>query len=168
MLEICDELDEEDAAAIGQTQTLFNESAVFGLVAIVSNFSEIPATIQALEEHGLSPEDSTKRIDDLREKLRRLPAELGDISTKFEKVFGGNVGFKELCSIRDTMRGIVTEGSLTIPVEDSLLMKFAPIVSCEVERSFSQYKSILRDNRQSFLFENLKKYVIVACNKHLH
>jgi len=33
-------------------------------------------------------------------------------------------------------------------------------VSCDVERSFSKYKAVLRDNRKSFQFENLKMQFI--------
>jgi hypothetical protein len=40
--------------------------------------------------------------------------------------------------------------------------KFAPITSCEVEGSFSKYKSILVDNRQCFKIENLEQYIV--CN----
>jgi hypothetical protein len=40
--------------------------------------------------------------------------------------------------------------------------KFAPITSCEVERSFSKYKSILVDNGQCFKIENLEQYIV--CN----
>jgi len=44
-------------------------------------------------------------------------------------------------------------------------MKFAPMTSCDVERSFSVYKTTLTDNRRRFLFENIKHHVIVQCNK---
>ena len=39
-------------------------------------------------------------------------------------------------------------------------IKFFPIASCDVERSFSDYKSILTDKRTSFTPENLEMYVI--------
>jgi hypothetical protein len=42
--------------------------------------------------------------------------------------------------------------------------KFTPISSVDVERSFSKYKYILADNRRSFKFPNLRKYLIVQCN----
>ena len=45
------------------------------------------------------------------------------------------------------------------------MFKYAPITSCDVEISFSQYKAIFRPNRQSFNFDNLKKHVIVYCNQ---
>ena len=39
-------------------------------------------------------------------------------------------------------------------------MKFFPITSCDVERSFSDYKSILTEKRTSFTPENLEMHVI--------
>lgn len=45
-----------------------------------------------------------------------------------------------------------------------VFFKYAPLTSVNVERSFSAYKTLLADNRHSFLFENLKKYLIVQCN----
>jgi hypothetical protein len=41
---------------------------------------------------------------------------------------------------------------------------FAPITSYEVERSFSKYKSILVDNRQCFIIENLEQYIVCNVN----
>lgn len=38
--------------------------------------------------------------------------------------------------------------------------KFAPITSCDIERTFSTYKRVLEDNRRSFIFESLMKHVI--------
>ncbi|KAI1697026.1 hypothetical protein DdX_18735 [Ditylenchus destructor] len=42
------------------------------------------------------------------------------------------------------------------------VMKYAPMVNCDVERSFSIYKNILTDNRASFSEVNLEMYII--CN----
>ena len=44
------------------------------------------------------------------------------------------------------------------------VFKYAQVTAVDVERSFSRYKSILRPNRRSFLFENLKKLVVCNCN----
>jgi hypothetical protein len=42
--------------------------------------------------------------------------------------------------------------------------KYAPIVSVDVKRSFSMYKTLLADNRRKFKFENLAKHLIIQCN----
>lgn len=43
-----------------------------------------------------------------------------------------------------------------ITADDISNLKYAPVTSVEVERSFSVYKSILSNQRRSFLFENKK------------
>ncbi|XP_018494963.1 uncharacterized protein LOC108864235 [Galendromus occidentalis] len=163
---VLEDLDEKDAGSIKEAKNLFlDETIRANLVAIASNLSDIPHCITALEEYGLSLERSTHIVENLRRKMELLPADLRAISRKFENVIDGNTGFVELCRIRDVMRGEVVDDLANIPVEDLLVLKFAPIVSCEVERTFSRYKNIFRDNRHRFLFENLKKFVIVACNQ---
>ncbi|XP_025191715.1 piwi-like protein Siwi [Melanaphis sacchari] len=46
-------------------------------------------------------------------------------------------------------------------------MRYAPITFVDVERSFSAFKNLLTDNRQSFLFENIKRALVVQCNRTL-
>jgi len=43
-------------------------------------------------------------------------------------------------------------------------MKFILIISVDVNQSFSRYKSTLADNRQRFIFENIKQYSIIPCH----
>lgn len=43
------------------------------------------------------------------------------------------------------------------------LFKFAPITTCDIERTFSRYKSLFAPNRHRFLFENLKMFLTVNC-----
>lgn len=50
-----------------------------------------------------------------------------------------------------------------LSVEDLSYFKYAPIVPCDVERSFSKYKRMLCDNRMSFKFGNLKYIFITSC-----
>ena len=44
---------------------------------------------------------------------------------------------------------------------DLVYMKYAPITSVDVERSFTMYKNILAPNRMSFDESNLTKYMVV-------
>ena len=41
---------------------------------------------------------------------------------------------------------------------------YAPLVSADVERSFSRYKAFLPDNRQSFTIDNIRKHMIIQCD----
>lgn len=133
-------------------------------MAVASNFSGIPVCIRALEEHGQPLGKATGMVEGMRMKMKLLPEEFGVVS-QFERVMDGNTGLVELCLLRDVMLGSEVGELAHISAEDIPLFKFAPIVSCEVERSFSRYKNIFRDSRHRFLFENLKKFVIVACNQ---
>ena len=56
--------------------------------------------------------------------------------------------------------GFTTELS---PSEISVFV-YAPNTSCDVERSFSVYKSMLTDNRKTFEFENFRKSFAIRCN----
>jgi hypothetical protein len=47
---------------------------------------------------------------------------------------------------------------------DLVHFKYAPIVSTDVERSFSKYKTVLPDNRRPLTFENLRMLIVTYCN----
>ena len=46
---------------------------------------------------------------------------------------------------------------------DIVKLKHAPITSSDVERSFSQYKCVFRDNRSRFTFQHLKEMFVTHC-----
>ena len=136
-----------------------------GVIAIAIHFSELP-TIGKLEEHGLSLEDSTNLVENLLQELKSIPPGMKPIyEDMLQGVLDANTGRAELLKMRNLLRGEAAGGDQVPPADDILAFKFAPIVSCEVERTFSQYGTVLRDNRQSLLFENLKRYLIVFCNQ---
>ena len=56
--------------------------------------------------------------------------------------------------------GFTTELS---PSEISAFL-YAPITSCDVERSFSVYKSMLIGNRKTFEFEIFRIFFVIQCN----
>jgi hypothetical protein len=73
-----------------------------------------------------------------------------------------NKGFKTLQSIYKILNGELDEDNFSCNLTPGQisLFKYLPNTSCDVERSFSQYKAVLRSNRRSLIFENLNKYVI--------
>jgi len=48
---------------------------------------------------------------------------------------------------------------------DIACMKYAPINTAEVERSFSIYKNVLTYNRRNLTFKHIKELLIIQCNK---
>ena len=147
---VCNRLDSKDAAAIATAQELLKDDSVKTDLALISNyFACLPKTITALEEDSLSLVEAISLLQKVETSFTELPETLKCVQEKLSLVLGGNVGLVGLRSL-DT--------------NEQKHMKFAPIVSCSVERSFSRYKAIFRDNRASFQFDNLKTFVVVACN----
>jgi hypothetical protein len=68
-----------------------------------------------------------------------------------------NYGFSIIYKIKGIFGGngaTLGEEDPALDSNDVTLFKYAPLTSCDVERSFSMYKKILSDNRRSFSFEN--------------
>ena len=87
-----------------------------------------------------------------------------EVKLKTEQVFDKNVDLKYLRAVNDQDVDTISTCSQFKKINPSDLTRLstAPITSCEVERTFSVYKSILRDNRRSFQMESLKKHLTIA------
>ncbi|MGM3150920.1 hypothetical protein, partial [Escherichia coli] len=64
-----------------------------------------------------------------------------------------NKGFEKFVKINQILNG-ESQINLKYSIEEISAFKYAPITSCEAERSFSVFKSILSEKRTSFNFEN--------------
>lgn len=161
-------LDPEDAASIATAQETFqNPTLKNDLNLIRISFSKIPQVITELESAEMPLVDAIKLIDDFALDMRALSSRrLLPIKTKTINVFEKNTGLKQLKQISDMLRGNIGANDTfdRLSADDVANLRFAPIVSTEVERSFSRYKAFLRDNRRGFEFENMNKYVITLCN----
>jgi hypothetical protein len=92
---------------------------------------------------------------------------VGDyVFAKLQSVLHQNEGYSTICKISDILSGKVTfeEDDPELSNYDFTFFKYAPVTSCDMERSFSRYKTMLSDNQRSFLFENFTMCVIVYCN----
>jgi hypothetical protein len=90
---------------------------------------------------------------------------------KFMDVLQKNPGWKDIQLIADilrvcgkTVKVVRDELGVELDPTDIGVLKYAPVTTVDVECSFRCYKSILRPNRRSFLFEILKKLVVCNCN----
>ncbi|KAL4113266.1 hypothetical protein QTP88_016925 [Uroleucon formosanum] len=170
--QVIDMLDENDAESIKKCkQILKSNNLEANLAFIMSNYGFISTSITRLETKGMSLTESIKIIKTAKESIHSANvggcAQAKAIDEKFQKVMEKNVGFVQLQKISDIING-QNESMDVLPTDissgDIPFFKFAPISSVDVERSFSKYKNILADNRRSFEFSNLKKYLIVQCN----
>lgn len=164
------EFDKGDAVAIENAQTLFADNSLeFDLAFIKANYGNLPKYITTLETSGLLLADAVGINEKLRNEIGIDKSKIGKtIYQKFENVIEKNKGYKAMKNISNILErntSIRDDISEELTADDMAYMKFAPVTSCDVERSFSVYKTTLTDNRRRFLFENIKHHVIVQCNK---
>lgn len=90
---------------------------------------------------------------------------------KLKVVHERNVGYETIRKIRDVLYESRTSDNEYIQklssAEKRAIFKYSPTTSMDVERSFSVFKLVFSERRKSFSFENLKKHVLVKCNRSL-
>jgi hypothetical protein len=93
---------------------------------------------------------------------------LGDnVFAKLQSVRHRNEGYSIICKFSDILSGkqaTFEEDDPELSSNDFIFFKHAPITSCDVERGFFRYKTMLSDKRRTFLFENFTICVIAYCN----
>ncbi|CAL8076763.1 unnamed protein product [Orchesella dallaii] len=156
-------LDASDAASIKSAQSLFEMRSLRDeLVCVTSNFSFIAKRITALEDRKLTLYDSVAVIESVEAALSNSSSTINKtVKGKLMDVLKKNPDFQKLSVIAKILNGEAV-GSPSHNLSPAILasLKFCPITSVEVERSFSMEKAILTDRRQRFLMENLEKVVI--------
>src|SRR5438552_18514424 len=80
---------------------------------------------------------------------------------KMSKVVEKNHGYKKLREKSKILKRESVQNDFNYTAEQLPCLKYAPITSCDVERSFSRYKSVLRDNRIRFSFELLRQHLSI-------
>ncbi|XP_049800302.1 uncharacterized protein LOC126235633 [Schistocerca nitens] len=115
-------------------------------------------------------ESEKEMVDFIYEQsdLGRACGHVGDkVKIKLQSVLQRNPGYSTLCKISDSLSGnaeTFEETETKLNSSDLAAFKYAPVTSCEVERSFSRYKAILSDNRRPLAVENLKMHLVIQCN----
>jgi len=61
---------------------------------------------------------------------------------------------------------IISGENINVPYcpKDHASFKFAPVVSCDVERSFSAFKDLLTNKRTNLTEENIMYHLVISCN----
>ena len=165
---VVESFDPDDAVAISESQTLLNSKKLKkDLLYIWANFECIAVKITQLESRNLSLKNSLELVQDVVKGIEDSNCQ--PAIKKLNDVLNNNKGYGIIVRINNLLNGEKGENldDLSIDIADIINFKAAPIVSVEVERVFSEYKSILSDNRQIFLFPQLKNHVIIKCNHFL-
>ncbi|KAJ4440544.1 hypothetical protein ANN_08685 [Periplaneta americana] len=160
---VVDSFDNGESVSIKKAQELLADKEIAGKLSYINtNFGFLPDVITALKKSQVTSVEQLQIVDKVVNDLSRACGKLGDaVSMKMKNCLSKNRGYTTLCSIGRASSG---ENFSLLDCElnpgDIACFQFAPIVSVEVERSFPIYKSVLVDNRQSFLFENLRQLLI--------
>jgi hypothetical protein len=127
---------------------LINNSEFKNQLFGINDYKIIVESINRLLDPHLSLAEQKSIIDNTFIQLNGYPKE------KLEKVLKKNKDLESFCNNED--------------FEKRCLTAFAPIVSVEIERSFSRYKHILSDRRHSFTENSLKMQLIIQFNEFLN
>lgn len=120
------------------------------LAFIKSNFACIPVTITKLEEQGVLLSEAIANFESVKEHLKKVPRRK-EFAEKYDKIYEKNKGLQTLAMIAKILEGDLeadheyNEYIKALTPNELNTFKNAPIVSCDVERSFSAYNRILED-----------------------
>lgn len=163
------QLDPTEASCIKNAQIAAGNIRIkLDLAFIKANFSCIPDAILKLEAKGLHVAEAIAIFKSVRLHLEKIQRK--DFLNKYVQVLNKNEGLTVLsqisCIIENGADALQNKNEFIESLHPDIIsaLKYAPVTSCDVERSFSVYKRILEDNRRSFLFENLLKHLIIHCN----
>ncbi len=130
-----------------QIKRLVKEDKFIQELLEIKDYGFLMDSITKLQNPRLRLSEQKKVLDDSLDNLS------GFAKQKLEKCLQKNKDLKPFCENSDFEFRSNTE--------------FAPLVSVEVERSFSQYNNILTDKRHRFTEENIKMQIIIQYNSQI-
>lgn len=163
--EVVKELDDSDSISIKSVKELLDlPSLKSQLIFVHSNYGFLCEVIKKLEGRN-SLKDAVDLINNSVKKINDVKGLIGQkIIEKLNNVLLKNTGFLEIRKLAGILEFDENSSQTNYTIKEVCAFKYAPVTSVDVERSFSLYKNFLRPNRESFVFENLKKNFFVYAN----
>lgn len=137
------ELEEEECQAIEDLNESLAQPGLRQDLQDLKKLLCIARTITSLEQRGLTVDEVKERVDSLYESLPP------DYQAKLKKCFDKNPSLKDLFAL---------EG------REKDLFRFAPLVSVDVERSFSHFKLIDTPQRSNLTEQHFKELTLIKFN----
>ena len=161
--------DSNESQSISECIELLNDVVLpLSLAFIDANFSVIPSAIEKLETKGLSLKAAFELMQNVKDEIEHMCDK--SYVTKLIKILDKIPGYSILQEIASVLFKIIKESKSDfikqMSLSDLTMFQYVPTVSCDVERVFSVYKTVLADNRRSFKFDNLKYHLVIKCNSH--
>jgi len=104
--------------------------------------------------------DAIKTIKNIKILIKNSQNHIGSIiNSKLTTVLKKTSGFKIMRKISNILEGEENVNNVIpedLNASDIACMKYSPINTADVERSFSMYKNLLTDNRRKLTFDHIK------------
>ena len=160
---VIDEFDPDSHKAIKEAQQLMKKASLKADLAFIkANIGFLAGAILHLEEAGLRLSHSLEMVANAQRQLSNVSgSKILVFKEKLNQVVKKNEVLEVLNKINQVLQG-EEEATLYLEInpDAAASLKLCPIVSMDIERSFSQY--ILMDRSHSITQQNLAKYVV--CN----
>lgn len=165
-LRLINTFDSNDAICIKKAKNHLKNPQLKGQLAyLLSNFQFVTEIQILIQAKNLMLSNAIALIEDFESKLNSVQGYFGEeVKVKFENLIGKNNGFKELKNINSILNGQQLQLNANFTPEQLSCFKFAPITSCDVERSFSKYKYLYNQRKHCYEFDNFAKTLIISCN----
>lgn len=153
-----------DARSIEQCKELLQNSTLETQLNFINiNFKHLIDTITYFEQRNIQLCDAITSLNAIISNLCSIEGNFGHrLKEKVCKVFERN---PDLVILRQFYEGTILDRNLF--EKYNLLLphfNYAPVTSCDVERSFSIFKEILTSKRTSFTDEHLEQTLIINTN----
>jgi hypothetical protein len=174
IVDVLNQLEETEADSIVRAKDAASSSEATGqIVLITTNYGALCDSIKALEKRGLDIRTAMNIYDGTVNAVTSVQgAKARGIAQKALDVTSKNEG---LAQMHEAAR-VIFDGE-ALDARDSKLMrytpeelaclKFSPLTSCDVERSFSMLQDVYRDNRACFTTGHSSKHMLVHYNSGL-
>ncbi|TRY80736.1 hypothetical protein TCAL_04341 [Tigriopus californicus] len=139
---VINSFDSEAARNISEVKALMaKDSLKADLAFIETHLSFLATSIAQLEEAGLTLHNSLSIVSMTQDKINSIPGSKGNIfKEKLLRVLAKNPGLKTLKEVDLVIQGQLQTLPAGIEPATVAALKFCPMVSVDVERSFSQFK----------------------------
>ncbi|ODM91244.1 hypothetical protein Ocin01_15438 [Orchesella cincta] len=124
------------------------------------HFDAIKSVVDSLDKSDAASIKNAQNLLGMQSLRMNLCASVHkSVKEKLASVIDKNPDYKKLVKVSKVINGESSRGhGVNLRPDIRAALKFCPITSVEVERSFSMEKAILTDRRHRFLMENLEKH----------
>lgn len=165
--EVINALPDQGNDKLPRVKAAFNLPGIHDeFVSIYQNYGILVDVLERLQSSFISLSEALALVESVNTAFENEPEVPQSIRNRYHAIFTDKASFQLLRAINEcisTNSQDVPEGLNNWNIDNVHSLRHAVITTCDVERSFSMYKAVLRWNRQSFQFRNLRKYFIVHC-----